>query len=295
MDGCVAEAFRRLKDAGVTPVLLKGQAYSRHYPQSSLRQCGDIDIYVGESNYYPAYEAACRFGWESKEKFVPDVKHYGCYLRNVRIELHRLAGKFPSRSVNSRFQEWSRRQLLSGLNSTVIEGEEIQLPTPVFDVVFVFMHLYLHFMNSGIGLRHICDWVMLLHAHSEVLDRQELKARLEDFRLLKAWRLFTPIAVEQLGLPETECPFYSPQYRKKSTKIFAFILKEGNFGKYTSDSCTRRPDGYLSGKLYSFRRHSNKMLSCLPLDPVTITGCYGNFLFKGVRATFKDMLNRMNK
>ncbi|MDE5877693.1 MAG: nucleotidyltransferase family protein [Muribaculaceae bacterium] len=291
LDSCVAEAVRLLQETGIKAILLKGQAYARCYPQSDLRQCGDIDLYVGESNYLPAYKAACKLGWESSEKFIPDSKHYGCTLRGIRIELHRLAGRFPSHSVNRRFQEWSRRQLSAGERSVIIGGEEIPLPTPIFDVIFVFMHLYLHFINGGIGLRHICDWVLLLHTHSDNINRQELRKCLKDFRLLKAWCLFTPIAVEQLGVPQSECPFYSAEYRKKSNKIFSFILRGGNFGRYGSEG-SGRPEGYLKGKLYSLRRHSKKMLSYLSIDPNTVIRHYSNFLFKGTKIVLTDILKK---
>ena len=46
-----------LRKAGVEPVLLKGQGLARNYPVPELRQCGDIDIYVGEENYEKAYDA----------------------------------------------------------------------------------------------------------------------------------------------------------------------------------------------------------------------------------------------
>lgn len=46
-----------LRKAGIEPVLLKGQGLSRYYPTPELRQCGDIDIYVGEENYEKAYDA----------------------------------------------------------------------------------------------------------------------------------------------------------------------------------------------------------------------------------------------
>lgn len=294
LDSCVAEAVKHLKEEGIKAILLKGQAYARYYPQSDLRQCGDIDLYVGERNYFPAYKAACKFGWESTEKFIPDSKHYGCALRGTRIELHRLAGRFPTRSVNDRFQKWSQCQLSANERNVSIGGEKIPLPPPIFDIIFVFMHLYLHFINGGIGLRHVCDWVLLLHAYSGDIDRHELEARLKDFRLLKPWCLFTPIAVEHLGLPESECPFYRPQYRKEADKILSFILKEGNFGRYATEG-SRRPKGYLKGKLYSFRRHSKKMFSCLSIDPDTVLRHYSSFLFKGTKIVLTDILKKTDR
>ncbi len=42
----VAETFSVLRSAGVEPILIKGWAIGRHYPESGLRPSGDIDLCV---------------------------------------------------------------------------------------------------------------------------------------------------------------------------------------------------------------------------------------------------------
>lgn len=291
LDGCVAESVSRLRDEGITAVLLKGQAYARAYPKSEMRQCGDIDLYVGEKCYLPAYEAINRFGWESEERFLPDAKHYGCTLRGIHIELHRIAGILPSRSADLKFQLWSQSELKGSQEFLMIGGEKVRVPTPLFDIIFVFMHLYLHFLNGGIGLRHICDWTMLMHSHAKEINNVELEQRLKEFHLLKAWKKFTPIAVEHLGLPSEECPFYSSKYRGDADRILSFILTEGNFGRAKQPDSIR-PDGYLAGKLYSFKRHSKRMYSKLRIDPHTISRTYCSYVIKGITRVMKDIMKR---
>lgn len=292
LDGCVAEAVARLKEAGIGAVLLKGQAYARHYPEGILRQCGDIDLYVGEDDYFRAYKVSRQQNWDSDELFHRHAKHYGCSMNGVHLELHRVAAVLPSRSADRRFQEWSREQLRAGKRTTVIGAEEISLPTPIFDAVFVFMHIYHHFISGGVGLRQLCDWVMLLHTHSGDVSRDELAALLKEFRLLRAWRRFAPIAVELLGLPESECPFYSAVYSGESDKILSFVLKEGNFGKYAPVPASARPEGYMAGKLYSFRHHSGKLFTRFAIDPVNVISYQRRYIITGVKAMMSDLLKR---
>ncbi|MDE6511990.1 MAG: nucleotidyltransferase family protein, partial [Muribaculaceae bacterium] len=244
IDVCVAESISKLRNAGIEAVLLKGQAYARAYPRPDMRQCGDIDLYVGEASYRLAYEAVKRFGWKREERFLPKAKHYGCWLRGIRIELHRITGQLPWHSADRKFQQWSRTQLNESPEYLVIGGEKVKVPTPVFDVVFVFMHLYHHFLNGGIGLRHVCDWTMLMHAHAKDINTSELVQKLKEYRLLNGWKSFAPIAVDHLGLPEAECPFYSIKYRRKSERILAMIMKEGNFGR-ANRTHTPRPESYI--------------------------------------------------
>lgn len=288
LDHCITDVFAKLKEADISPILLKGQAYARAYPHPALRQCGDIDIYVGERAYRHAYEATVQYGWESDVRFVPDAKHYSCSFNGARIELHRVAAQLPSRKANRKFQKWSREQIVNGEHKFLIDGNSIPVPTPLFDVVFVFTHMFYHFMSSGIGLRHICDWTMLLHKHYNSINQCELEKCLRDFKLLKAWRLFSPIAVDILGLPASECPFYSPKYCRKSDEILSFIFKEGNFGR-AKQKKTKRPEGYISGKFYSFIKQTQSQYSKFIIDPLTVIRYHNSFVYKGIRAILKDL------
>lgn len=291
LDHTAAEVFARLKEDGLSPVLLKGQAYARAYPDPTLRQCGDIDIFVGEDNYHRAYLAAKKAGWMCEDKFRPDAKHYCCTVNGVSIELHRIAGYIPYPAANRRFQEWSRQQLTSSENTMIIGGEPIKVPTPLFDVVFVFMHLYLHFIIGGIGLRHICDWAMLLHAHHKEIDVECLEKLLKEFHLLNGWRYFAPIAVSQLGLPENECPFYSPEYGKEAERIFSYIIKEGNFGR-AKQKPAKIPKGYVARKAYSFRIYTAQLFSKLWVDPWVVLMYYADYVGDGTARVIKDMFAR---
>lgn len=288
VDRCVAEAVSALRNRGIDTVLLKGQAYARVYPRPEMRQCGDIDLYTGDEGYYPAYKAVGSFGWDSHERFIPAAKHYGCALRGVRIELHRLAAQLSPRSSDHLFQHWSLSQLKHTREYLEIGGEKIPVPPPLFDVVYVFMHLYLHFIKGGVGLRQICDWALLLHAHVGIIDANDLERLLNQFRLIRAWQIFAPIAVEHLGLPRDECPFYSASNGMKAKEILDFIMKEGNFGKaspYRSD----RPEGYLAGKIYTFVCHSANMYSKLRIDPMTMINYYLKFVQTGSAAVIRDI------
>lgn len=293
VDRCASEVVSKLKAVGIDGILLKGQAYARAYPRPDMRQCGDIDLYVGESNYYPAHEAVKNFGWKHEEKFDPQAKHYGCWNNGVRIELHRIAGQLSITSADISFQQWSKSQLSKTNRTILIAGRNITVSSPLFDIVFVFLHLYHHFLNGGIGLRHICDWTMLLNAHSKEIDKGELKQILKDFNLMKAWSLFAPIAVDHLGLPESECPFYYHDNKKKSDRILTYILREGNFGRAFRNT-SRRPKGYLAGKAYSFFHHTKRLMTKIWIDPNTLSRTYGSYVITGLARVIKDIKLKIN-
>ena len=47
----IVDVFNALRSSGVEPILLKGWAIGRAYPESGLRPSGDIDLYVSPDQY----------------------------------------------------------------------------------------------------------------------------------------------------------------------------------------------------------------------------------------------------
>jgi hypothetical protein len=53
----IEKVFKLLRAAGVEPILIKGWAAARHYPEPGLRPYGDIDVCVRKENYLGAHAA----------------------------------------------------------------------------------------------------------------------------------------------------------------------------------------------------------------------------------------------
>lgn len=65
-EGLTARVFVRLKSAGIEPILVKGWAISRLYPELGLRPSGDIDLIVPPEREKAVFTAV--EGWESGER-----------------------------------------------------------------------------------------------------------------------------------------------------------------------------------------------------------------------------------
>ena len=88
-----------LRKHGIDPVLLKGQGISKYYPIPELRQCGDIDIYVGQENFAKACEVIGAMSTpEDHQNDIPSLKHYHTRIGSAFIEIHRYTDVyFPRR------------------------------------------------------------------------------------------------------------------------------------------------------------------------------------------------------
>lgn len=303
LDRIAVELTRTLKNAGVESVLLKGQGLARVYDNPKLRQCGDIDLYVGGDNYRKACEVTDRIadmmerkGGGGNGKRHASDKHYHCNINGVAIEIHKKASILTDRRYNERFAEFEKACLNPECVMKVDLGcGTVNVPPVEFDSVFVFLHAWGHVFSTGLGLRQVCDWTMYIHRYGSALDVDALEKRLVSMGLKKGWQIFGYVAVRYLGLPPEECPLYTDKYSKEAGALMELIWKEGNFGHYSTDARRRRPDLYLFRKLDSLGRILKRNVITYDIDPKKSVSMLGFYMKLGMRVVAKDLWGSFGK
>ena len=240
LDAVLAELEAGLRREGIEGILLKGQGVARAYLHPELRMCGDIDLYPGKGDAYLRCCEIVRSLGESEGREDESEKHFHFNRRGCSIEIHSHVMLAADPFVNRRLQRWTDEMLddPSKLRHVEINGVEVNLPPVDFDAVFLLQHIANHLLKGGIGLRQLCDWSRYLHVHAAEIDRARLGNDLRTLRLMNCWQLFGWLAVNRLGLPEAEMPFYSPRHEKRALRCLRIILRKGNFGHY--DKAARR-------------------------------------------------------
>lgn len=232
LNGIMKRAIGLIRTHGIEPVLLKGAGLALNYPIPEFRQCGDIDLYVGEKNYHEGCAALREmtdfqnYGMENERQM-----HYNVVKDIVNIELHRVSAVLRDAKDYAFYLEIERKGLSENLHRVDIDGISVSLPSDTFNVFYVFHHAWGHFLEqTGVGFRQLCDWTLLLHSLCGNLDLDELKSYLDGLGLMKAWKTFGCIAVFTLGLPKEEMPFFDPSFEKKASKVLEYVWRDGNFG-----------------------------------------------------------------
>lgn len=240
-------------EADVRPLLVKGQGVAQSYRNPLHRQPGDIDLFTGDEGFERLNECLRREAtFEEEETY----KHTTLTWHSITVENHRVLATLSSPQANRRLQQCIRQWHSDpSLWRTVeVEGCPVKMPPLEFDVVYVLMHAALHFLNEGIGMRHVCDWMCLLHTYSAVLDKKRVAELFQLFGLTRAARLMGAIAVEHLGLPAEDLPIaYTPADLPDARWLLSTIVNEGNFGRYGGQR-KKRPAGYWRGKWYTWTR-----------------------------------------
>lgn len=286
LDNRASELVSFLKQHGITGVLLKGRgvAYS-YYKIPQTRQSCDIDLYVGKESYQKAADLCREHLADDKDACYETDRHFNFHFGGVEIELHFLSALIYNPLWNRRYQKWSVGQLEHSPSRRAIPvgNADITLPSYDFDAIFIFYHAWYHFITGGIGLRHLCDWAMILHSHSENIDTASLIRNLKRFGMTSGWKTFGCIAVRHLGVAEDKVPLFDPSYSKKAEKVFAQILEGGNFGFFSEEYIGSPNKHDLQRGITVLRKITKDFIRNFPIIPVESTFLYLDGLSRGVK------------
>lgn len=289
------EVFNRLKDNDFRPILLKGSGLSCNYPVPELRQGGDIDVFVGEEAYVRSYDLFKQI--TDKIDNVNDIwvdKNYSMKVNDVEVEVHRHADEHPSQKLDKIFQEFSKKYLLNNSVKLTLGDTEIDTPSDTFNALYVFMHMFRHFMIRGVGLRQVCDWMLFLSKRKDGIDQDVLKDILNQLHLMRPWQDFAAMTVNYLGASPENIPFYKVGISdRRQKKIIIRILTEGNFGKHTA-YYKDRSDNYLVAKVTSFFRHIGRYLQLASLYPTLVFPYMSTIMKFGFGRIGRDLKEKIN-
>lgn len=290
LDAALISAVEALHGAGIPAVLLKGQGAARSYPNPLLRECGDIDLYVGPERLEDAVRVLTPLASSVDDQL--QGKHWGLQLGGAEIELHQHSMLPETRRLTRFYRALEAEGFTRGLVPLDFGGVRVDTPEPTFNAFYLFYHAWHHFLQGGIGFRQLCDWTLHLHAHAGDIDRERLLRMVKGMRLQGPWQLFCCIAVHDLDLPAAECPGYDPAALARSRKVLELILAEGNFGR-GAPLRGKRPESYLGGKLYSlYAMHFRRFCRLLPIAPREAVQNFVSLFAGGIRRILKDLVKR---
>ena len=165
-----ADLYKRLRVAGLHPVLVKGALCSRLYPLKDHRISADDDIYMQDSEFLDCHEQllAEELTTDTPADELPTADEVS-YLKEgspLYIELHRHlfdSSEDAHDELNHFFE-----------NIQPIEVDGFLAMPPHEHLLYLILHAYKHFVSCGIGLRQFCDIGLWAQEYHEQIDWQRL-------------------------------------------------------------------------------------------------------------------------
>lgn len=232
-----AKLLRVLEEAGVTPVVLKGYSLSVLYPEPTVRQSADLDIYVGLENENKAQEVLRAYGVNVKER-AAEAQEASCYFEPVGcIELHAwLMGK-DDRAA------WLANNP-SGITQpfkivTLKNGDCVRTLGDDDNMLFLALHFIKHFVKYGANLRNMLDVILFYRYYSKNCDCAAFWSKMKALRFGDLIRAIITAGIRFCSLPKDDFACAEMTETTITERVAADIEDGGWMGQKESEDRNR--------------------------------------------------------
>lgn len=191
-----ADLYRKLRSAGLHPIVVKGQLCSRLYPLKDHRISADDDLYISDAEFMACHEQLLANGLTTDtpvdELATADEVSYTKNGSPLYIELHRHLFD----SAEDAHDELNH--FFADLNPVEMDGL-LTMP-PHEHLLYLILHAYKHFVRSGIGLRQFCDIGLWAREYHDEIDWQRLHEQCESVHAATFAAASFRIARDYLGI-----------------------------------------------------------------------------------------------
>ena len=217
------EVSAKFQEAGIRYSILKGQGIAQLYNEGRktkderqndsnslgmFRQPGDIDVYV-DCGREKAIEFADSIGQENAEW---DYKHLHLKMfKDTEVEVHYRVEVLLNLWKNRKLQKWFKKHEEDMFSQ---QGGLIT-PTIEFNLFYILLHIYRHFLYEGVGLRQLLDYFFVLQEYEKSeecrVKSEELVDLLRQFGMLRfaqgvMWVLMHVFECQNESLTPTPSP-----------------------------------------------------------------------------------------
>lgn len=223
-------------------LLLKGIGIGKHYLNPAHRESGDLDIYL-----FGEFDKGNRLIEEKgiRVDYTSEV-HSVFRFSEIPVENH-LSFLAKNRSKMDLELELALHQLLSEKELQYEEELGVYLPSLEFNFLFLFRHAVKHFLGSGLVLRYLCDWALILEKCNDTSVYKQFYDRISSYHLQGYADVFNAIAVQYLGV-QKKGVFSISHDSVFIQKVFLDIMNQKRAKQVVS---SRNPQQIIGRKLSS--------------------------------------------
>lgn len=235
------QLFQTLRDAAVTPIVVKGIICRNLYPNPDYRISSDEDLLIPADQFARCHEEMTRHGMRTTATATQLAEDYEIPYHSeagpLYIELHR--SLFPAGS--GAYGDFNRffADVFENAVPEEIEGVQVFTMEPTDHLFYLICHAFKHFLHSGFGIRQVCDIVLYANAYGNRVDWDVL---MENCMQIRADRFVA--AIFRIGSryltfdPERACyPARWQQMQVDERNLLEDVILGGVYG---SSSMSRR-------------------------------------------------------
>ena len=239
LDADRAELTRKLEEAGIWYMPLKGAILKDLYPRFGMREMADNDILVDASRAKDVGRIMQKLGFEVKEA---GKGHHDEYTKPPvsNFEIHRmLFSGLDSEPCHLYYREMEKRLIPDedGSFGRHFSTDDLYL--------YLTAHEYKHYRHGGTGIRSLLDTYVFLRKYGEALDMDYVAAEAEKMGTADYEKKSRELALRL---------FSGEALTEAEQEMFAYYASCGTYGSYEQKIVNEVHSfgGGLSGKLRFF-------------------------------------------
>lgn len=285
MNKAAVHIINRLEGNGCHTLLLKGQGVATNYLNPKHRMPGDIDLFVGFDNSLNdkandiMRHIASNIGHNDIKR-----KHAEYHVGKALVEIHGEIGTCVNKQCDNLVEEWAKKRLSEECRIIALEEGKMKVPPYNFDALYIFLHFATHYMNGGVGLRQISDWMMYIHKNYDCIDKELLERDIDFLNVREIWKTFAAMAVDFLGYPKEKMPLYDSRYGNRGRVLLGHIFKTGNFGAKQKKWQLSNKHNAVLKKIITFSGQIPVYMDNIRLFPKDTLYCFGRFVKGGLNS-----------
>lgn len=231
-------------------VAMKGLASAMYYPDPCLRSMGDVDFLIEKENVSRAGKLLESIGFAVDHGEEDESKHIAYHRPPMSIwELHRTVNGIPNNEIGKMIRTDIDR-MINNSELTEVDSFICRLPSKFHHGLIMLLHTASHLTSEGVGLRHLCDWVVFASALSDAEFREVFEKKLKRFGLWRFAQALTLLGIRYLGAPNRVWTLEAVDSHKLDDKTLVSLINDilsgGNFG--TKDMNRYREIKYISDR-----------------------------------------------
>jgi len=224
------ELCGRLRDRGFEVCVLKGQGVAAYYPNPLRRQSGDIDVWVRTAD--GDAETDRQKVIDYVRSVMPNAKARYHHIEfdereDIPVELHFMPTWINNPFADSKLKAWFEEQRNAQFRN---KEDGLCSPTPLFNAIYLLLHIQKHILEEGIGLRQLMDYYFLLVSHDLSESKQEIQTLLKRFGMMRTAGAVMYVLQKVFGLCKERLLCESDE--ELGRFLTEEIMLAGNFGKY---------------------------------------------------------------
>ena len=247
---------------------------------SGFRQSGDIDIYVDCGR-----EKAIEFARSVQGDVDWDYKHLHLKVyEDTAVEMHYVPEVFLNLRKNRKLQKWFRENQRLIFNeyedenknkSSLPIGEDrgenprFVCPSVEFNLFYILLHTYRHFLYEGVGMRQLMDYFFVLQTNGSkgkegIESKERVLTVIKQFGMTRFVKGVMWIMKEVFGMSE-QLLLVEPD-EKEGRYILSEVMTGGNFGHHDERLATKTKTKTKTAAVKKILKHNMHLLTHYPGD-----------------------------